>query len=199
MSVLDSPWKITNHLARIVSTPALRLQFLLSGIEWGDHWRIFGAPMIQRHRGSSIELGSYLELRSSPRSNPLTPQQPVVFSTRSPQATIKLGDHCGLTGVVIVAEREVLIGDHVLIGANTVITDTDFHPLSPESRRSNINAGESAPIHIENDVFIGTQAIILKGVTIGTGAVIGARSVVTKDVAPRSIVAGNPAREVGRV
>lgn len=110
-----------------------------------------------------------------------------------------IGDDCGMTGAVLVADQSIVIGHRVLVGANAVISDTDFHPLSPLERRQDISAGASSPITIEDDVFIGMRALILKGVTVGRGAVVGAGSVVTKDVPRGSIVAGNPAKVVGMV
>ena len=81
-----------------------------------------------------------------------------------------------------------------------MILDSDFHPLDPRQRRIHPTAAaNSIPIHIGCDVFIGARAIILKGVTIGDGAVIAAAAVVTKDVPPGSIVGGNPARVIGSI
>jgi len=195
---LDAPWKTYNHLARVVSLPWIRLGFAAAGVPWGRDWRIFGMPILQRHRGSRISLGDGLELRSTPRSNPLRPFQPVVLSTRRAGAVIRVGENCGATGAVLVADESIEIGDRVLLGANVIITDTDFHPLDPAVRRRTPQAGACSPIVIEDDVFIGTQAIILKGVRIGRGAVVGAGSVVTRAVPAGAIVAGNPARVVGQ-
>lgn len=96
------------------------------------------------------------------------------------------------------ADERIDVGDRVLLGANVLITDTDFHPLDPAVRRETPQAGARAPVVIEDDVFIGTQAVILKGVHIGRGAVVGAGAVVTRAVPAGAIVAGNPARIVGR-
>jgi acetyltransferase-like isoleucine patch superfamily enzyme len=197
--MLHSPWKLRNHGRRLISLPFVRAEFLLNGIPWGSDWRIFGTPIIQRHAGSTILLGDGLELRSTPRSNPLSPVHPVVLATRSKDATLQIGESCGLTGAAIVAAERIRIGARVLIGANATIVDTDFHPLSPATRRVNPLAGASSPIEIEDDVFIGTRALVLKGVRIGCGAVVGAGSVVTRDVDAGDIVAGNPARKVGHV
>jgi len=197
VEVLDAPWKAYNHLRRVLSLPWIRLGFALAGVRWGRRWRIFGMPILQRHRGSRISLGDRLELRSTPRSNPLRPFQPVVLSTRRRGAVIVIGDDCGATGAVLVADERIEIGDRVLLGANVLITDTDFHPIDAELRRRSPHEGAHAPVVIEDDVFIGTQAVILKGVRIGRGAVVGAGAVVTRQVPAGAIVAGNPARVVG--
>ena len=197
--MLDAPWKVRNHLERFVALPLIRAQFLLSGVAWGKNWRVFGQPIIQRHRGSEIILGDNIELRSSVRSNPLAPNHPVVLSTRTAHAKLIIGAGTGLTGATVVAAERIEIGTRVLVGANAVIVDTDFHPLSAEERRRDINAGATALVVIEDDVFIGTQALILKGVHLGRGCVIGAGSVVTRDVPANMIAAGNPAKVLGPV
>ncbi|MCK4814937.1 acyltransferase, partial [bacterium] len=108
-------------------------------------------------------------------------------------AKINIGDNVGLSGTSIVADLEIRIGDRVICGANTVIVDTDFHAIQPQGRRYSRNGIEHAAVVIENDVFIGMDATILKGVRIGEG------SVVTRDVPPGKIVGGNPARIIGEV
>ncbi|MEZ4731732.1 MAG: DapH/DapD/GlmU-related protein [Caldilineaceae bacterium] len=96
-------------------------------------------------------------------------------------------------GVMLVAAERIVIGDRVQVGANSTIVDTDFHPLTAEGRARDFLAGAHAPIVIEDDIFIGMQSLILKGVTIGRGSVVGAGSVVTRDVPPGVVVAGKPA------
>ena len=193
----DSPWRAINEARRLAAEPYIRLTFALHGVRWGRSWRIFGVPIIQRHRGSEISAGDRLQLRSWRRTNPLVPNHPVVLATRHSNAVIRIGDDCGLTGATIVAAERVAVGNRVLIGANATIIDTDFHPLDPSVRRRDILAGRHAPIAIEDDVFIGMSAIILKGVTVGHGSVVAAGAVVTRDVPPNAVVAGNPAALVG--
>lgn len=192
------PWRVINNARRILALPFIRLMFWANGVSWGARWRVFGAPIIQRHRGSRIELGDGLYLRSWRESNPLTPRQPCALSTRTRDAIVKIGDDCGFTGVTLVAMERIEIGRNVQVGANCIIADTDFHPLTAAARERDFLAGAHAPIYIEDDVFIGTQAIILKGVRIGRGAVIGAGSVVTRDVPAGAIAAGNPAQIIGQ-
>jgi acetyltransferase-like isoleucine patch superfamily enzyme len=188
------PWRVATEVHRFLALPWIRLGFLFHGVPWGRGWRILGMPMIQRHRGSRIRIGKQVILRSWQSSNPLAPFHPVVLATWSKNAQITIGDNCGITGGSIVAAGQVEIGNSVLIGANVIIADTDFHPLSATERQQTGHGGAVQPIVIEDNVFIGTNAMVLKGVRIGTGSVIGAGSVVSSDIPPNVIAAGNPAR-----
>lgn len=94
--------------------------------------------------------------------------------------------------VRIDCHQSVMIGERVAIAARTVITDTDHHDLTG-------SRGRTAPIVIGNDVWIGMGAVILKGVSIGDGAVVAAGSIVVRDVPPGMLVAGTPAREIRSV
>ena len=192
----NMPWTVGQELRRRLAWPVIRAQFAWHGIDWRTGWKIFGRPIIQRHRGSTMAFGDGLYLRSWPRSNPLSPSHPVVLSTRAADASIRIGDDCGFTGTLLVAADRIEIGDRVQVGGNASIVDTDFHPLVPETRREHFNAGAAAPIVLGDDVFVGMEALILKGVTVGEGAVVGAGAVVTQDVPPRTVVAGNPATVV---
>lgn len=176
--------------------PFARLGCVLAGVGWGESWKFYGLPIIQKHRDSIMTIGARMELRSNRRSNPLGPTHPVILSVRRPGAVLRIGDDFGMTGGSIVAEQEIIIGNRVTVGANTIIADTDFHPLNPVTRRQFPTDGATAPIHIEDDVFIGMQVLVLKGVTIGAGSVIGAGSIVTRDIPPGVIAAGNPARVI---
>ena len=191
----DMPWKARNELRRLLTWPAAR--WALRGIELGPGWACYGLPIIQRHRQSQMRIGRGMSLRSSPRSNPLGVKHPVIISTRRASARLYIGDDFGMTGGALVCDERIEIGDRVWVGANTVITDSDFHPLDPALRRAAPLAAATAPVMIASDVFIGMNAMVLKGVTIGAGAVIGAGSVVASDVPAGLIVAGNPARVIG--
>ena len=81
------------------------------------------------------------------------------------------------------------------------VHDNDGHPLDPEKRRNSlpITPADASPVKIEDNVWIGARATILKGVTLGRNSVIGTGAVVTRDVPSDAIVAGNPAREVGKL
>lgn len=192
----EMPWKARNEVERWLLLPLARIQFALAGVAWGDGWALYGLPIIQKHRRSTLTIGARLALRSSVRSNPLGPTHPVILSTRRAGAVLTIGDDFGMTGGAVVAEQRISIGHRVTVGANTVITDTDFHPLDAAARRDRPTDGATAPVSIGDDVFIGMQTLVLKGVRIGTGSVIGAGSVVTGDIPAGVIAAGSPARVI---
>ena len=104
--------------------------------------------------------------------------------------------------LIISADDEVAIGAHVHVADDVYICGYDAHPMDPIARRSQPGAVDysgNSRIVIEDDVWICQGTMILKGVRIGKGAVVGAHAVVTKDVPAGAIVAGNPAKVIGRV
>lgn len=191
------PWKAGNELRRLLLLPCA--WWALRGVEVGGGWRCYGLPIIQRHRQSEIVVGRRMNLRSNARSNPLGPNHPVIISTRRAKARLTIGDDFGMTGGSLVCDERISIGDRVWVGANTIIADTDFHPLQAKRRIEAPLDAKTAPVSIGDDVFIGMNTLILKGVTIGAGAVIGAGSVLRRDVLAGAIVAGNPAVVVGQL
>ncbi|MCL4238966.1 MAG: acyltransferase [Anaerolineae bacterium] len=193
---LDTPWRVRLELRRWLSWPGTWLIFALAGVRWGRGWRFYGVPILQKHRRSTLTIGDGLSLRSTPHSNALGPNHPVILSTRRPGARLVIGRGFGMTGGTICAEESITIGDDVWVGANCVITDTDFHPLDLAARLARPLDGATAPVIIEDGVFIGMNSLVLKGVTIGAGSVIGAGSIVTRSLPPGVIAAGNPARPI---
>lgn len=191
---LYTPWKIWNRFGTWLSLPVVRVLFLMNGINWGKGWRFFGVPILQRHRKSEMVFGDYMQLRSTHRSNPLGPNHPVFLTTWRENAELQIGEYFAMTGGTICAAERISIADHVTVGANVTIVDTDFHPIDPDRRLSDPAFGNTAPVVIEQNVFIGMNSLILKGVHIGESSVIGAGSVVTKDIPARTVSAGNPAK-----
>lgn len=110
-----------------------------------------------------------------------------------PGASILIEKNVGISGACLCAANELFIGEGTIIGADALITDTDFHLPIEGWRWNNSFRETSAPIRIGKGCFIGTRAIILKGVTVGDGAVIGAGAVVTRDVPAGYLSSGNPA------
>jgi acetyltransferase-like isoleucine patch superfamily enzyme len=170
------------------------------GVQIGTDCVFVGLPIVSIVPGARIALENAVKVFSRFDSNPAGLPHPTIFAALGNDSAIVIGEQTGISGASIVARSAVTIGRRVLIGAGACIWDTDFHPLDPEQRRSHpTDKARSAPIWIDHDVFVGARAMILKGVTIGPGAVIGAGAVVTKNVGTGQIVAGNPARVIGSV
>jgi acetyltransferase-like isoleucine patch superfamily enzyme len=125
-----------------------------------------------------------------------------------PQGRVELGEYALVHGARIICDAEVTIGDYALISWNVVFMDTYRLPLDVRERRKELErvparpqrvaAAEvpAQPIRLERNVWIGFEACILPGVTIGEGSIVGAKSVVTQSVPPFTVVAGNPARVI---
>ena len=125
------------------------------------------------------------------------------------RATLHIGDYVFAAHLITLTEQEIRIGSYVFASFNVVIADTDFHPIDPAQRLmdaiavSPLGRGRprppiaTAPVIIEDDVWIGPNSTILKGVRIGAGSFIEPGAVVSRDVAPRSRVMGNPATVIG--
>ncbi len=122
---------------------------------------------------------------------------PILLQPRERASVIRIGAGTTLVnGCELIARTSITLGAHCRIGAQSILMDSDFHGLGPQERDL---PGLSAPIIIEDNVFMGIQAVVLKGVRIGKDAVVGARCVVTRDVPAGAIVVGNPMRVVGSV
>ncbi len=165
---------------------------------WSPTWRIYGTPLIKKHRESTLTIGRFWTACSDARHNSLGVFQKTTIKLLRKGATVTIGDHVGMSGVSISCLTKIEIGRNTLLGSGSVITDNDAHGIHPDFR-NDPKYIMTLPVKVGNDVFIGARAIILKGVAIGDGAVVGAGAVVTKDVKPRMIVAGNPAKEIGCV
>jgi acetyltransferase-like isoleucine patch superfamily enzyme len=125
-----------------------------------------------------------------------------------PSGVLEIGDDAVLVGAVFMCAEEIRVGKRVVISYNVTIADSDFHPLDPQERIRDAIANapfgdrtqrphyQSRQVIIEDDVWIGIGAIVLKGVIIGSGARIGAGAVVTSSVPRNTSVVGNPARVI---
>lgn len=157
----------------------------------GGNLRVFGKiRCISRGR---ILIGRNVTINSGPLLN-------LVGSDRrtniwvGPSAILEIGDGVGISNSTIIARVAIRIHHGTLIGGGCDIYDNDFHEILPEDRVAKKRNIGMAPVEIGPRAFIGGHTIILKGVTIGEGALVGAGSLVARDVPPYEIWAGRPAR-----
>jgi len=162
------------------------------------------------HFGDNLELGTLSGCMAEKAGRIWIGDHCRVFGVLESQGDgeIRIGDNtCIYRKSVIGSVQSIHIGSCVIISNHVHIYDNNNHPTSPRVRREMCcgdfdgeawrwKYSESKPIVIGDNVWIGEYAAILKGVTIGTGAIVASHAVVTKDVPPYSIVAGNPARVV---
>ncbi|MBC2696060.1 MAG: acyltransferase [Desulfobacteraceae bacterium] len=119
---------------------------------------------------------------------------PVTPFTHHKDAVISIGSNSFVNGTRFGCQKQIIVGDYAILG-DARIMDTDFHSIYP-NRWSSDAIVESKPIIIGKNVWIGAASAILKGVTIGNNSVIGFGAVVSKNVPPNCVVAGNPAKPV---
>lgn len=141
-----------------------------------------------------ILIGKNVKFNNSITSNFVGLNKPCTIRVMK-EASLIIGNDSGFSGISIFCSTNIIIGKYVKCGGNVCIWDSDFHPLGFKDRRTNDNSKIlSARISIGDDVFIGANSIILKGVDIGDRSIIGAGSVVTKSIPSDEIWAGNPAK-----
>jgi acetyltransferase-like isoleucine patch superfamily enzyme len=167
-----------------------------NGVQYGQNFQSFGSPVLDVWKGGKCIIGNNVSLNNGHLYNLIGRPQPCLFVVRN-TAELTIGNNTGISATAIVCSLRVSIGDFVKIGGNTVIYDTDFHSLDAGQRANPatdpINT-KSAAVTIGNHVFIGAHSTILKGVSIGDNSIIGSGSVVTKNIPPNEIWAGNPAK-----
>ncbi|MGI4744006.1 MAG: acyltransferase [Janthinobacterium lividum] len=124
------------------------------------------------------------------------------------EGLIEIGDYCYLSNAALVCSERITIGSHVFLAGGVTIADSDFHPIAPAARLADTLATSplgnhqhrprvaSRPVIIEDGVWIGFNATVMKGVRVGENAIIEAGAVVISDVPAGRTVAGNPAKLV---
>ena len=166
------------------------------GVQTGDKAIVIGRPIISICHNSIISLADGVRLISISEETALGVNHACVLRTLAEGAQIIIKNGAGMSGATICSASKVIIGERVMLGANVTITDTDFHSLDWQKRWTANDIGNTSPVIIEDDVFVGMNTSILKNVRIGEKSIIGANSVVTRDIPPFSIAVGNPAKVI---
>lgn len=175
----------------------IRFLLMLHNVKLGANIKIKGCPFI-KNNGTFI-IGNNARINSRISANPIGGDRKCYFVTGK-GAKLTLGNGVAISNSAINCYNSITIEENVMIGGSCKIYDTDFHSLNFEERtsddRTTIN---TKPILIKSNAFVGGHCIILKGVTIGCNSIIGAGSVVTKDIPDNEIWGGNPAQFIKKI
>lgn len=190
--------KLANASSKICKYPFWLIfnffTLILQNVKYQNFPKIDGFIVI-KNRGR-INLRRNVVISSSSLSNPVGNRGKTIFMC-SPNGKIDIGNNVSISNTLIFSQECVTIEDNVMIGGGVQIWDTDFHPLDLHDRIiHNISEIKKEPVLLKNGCFIGANSIILKGVTIGEKSIIGAGSVVSKNIPSNEIWAGNPARYI---
>ena len=177
-------------------TAIFSLQCCMRGIPTGTALEIFGRCIIRKSPRSRIIIGSNVQIISSSWRSSTANCGASKLRTFYETASIIMSDHSGMTGGALIARSKTIrIGKRCMLAPNVTIMDSDFHILWPPARRHDTwETDMDKDVTLEDDVWVGTGSIILKGVTIGQNSIIAAGSVVVADIPPNCLAGGNPAR-----
>jgi acetyltransferase-like isoleucine patch superfamily enzyme len=159
------------------------------GVRLGHNCSFVGRPRFRRHPGSVIVIGSNCRFNSSPDSNLIGVNRPCMISTLKEGAELTIGEGCGFSGTVVACAQKIILGRNVRCGANTLITDTDWHG-------DDVRTTPDAPVEIGDNVWLGVNVTVLKGVTIGENTIVAAGSVVARSLPPNVVSGGSPANVI---
>ena len=178
-----------------------RWKFRFLGAELGRGSDIRNKVYLQIEEGAQVSIGDYFALYSGDNLSPFCHNTNASICVY-PHARLSIGHHSGMSGGMIWATDSITIGNHVNIGGNCCIMDGDMHNMDWQLRRKDHNETipyEKAEVTIDDDVWIGANCTILKGVHIGARSVIGAGSIVCKDIPSDCIAAGNPCHVIKNI
>ena len=159
------------------------------GVEFLGTCRFMGRPKFKLYPGTRVIVGKGCVFLSGHTDNLIGVNRPCIVSVYNPGTIVNIGEGTGFSGTVIGAFAGITIGKNVKCGANTLITDGDWHPEDPRS-------GTPRPVVIGDNVWLGVGVTVLKGAKIGENSLIGANSVVTGEIPANVVATGNPCRVI---
>lgn len=180
-------------------TGVFKFSLVLNGVRYGRGLKCFNSVpvlLINRHSGL-VTIGNNVIFNSYTGHSWYSKCKLVVLGN----ASLSIGDNSGMNGVMVYCSQEIRIGKYVKIGGGTRITDSNHHSLDYKTRRTSedFKCVKSAPVIIGDDVFIGANCYIGKGVSIGDRSIVAAGSVVVKSIQADEIWGGNPAKFIKKI
>lgn len=203
MMCLRILYKASRYVGMLISanwcTAVFKLSLLVNEVRYGKNLRCFNSiPTLQinRHSGQ-VRLGNNITFNAYTDHSWYSNCKLLVMK----DAQLTIDDNSGMNGVMVYCSKAVTIGKNVKIGGGTRITDSNHHSLDYKIRRTSedVNNAKSAPVTIGDDVFIGANCYIGKGVTIGERSIVAAGSVVVKSIPQDEIWGGNPAKFIKKI
>jgi acetyltransferase-like isoleucine patch superfamily enzyme len=185
--------KFKEILLNSIYTPVAKILFILNEIDFRENLCVKGFLKVLVTRQGKVTIGRSLSLNSGEHYNVIGRQQKCIFWV---EGILTIKDNVGISSSAIICKHQITIGNNVVMGGNTVIYDTDFHSLDAcqrNDRKIDRANARWAPVEIMDNVFIGAHSTILKGVTIGENSIVGACSVVIKNIPANEVWGGNPA------
>lgn len=174
----------------LCSLPATLLLHI-KGIKTNGMIYSSGMPFVTRAKDSKISIGKNCRFMNWSMGNLIGINHRCIIATGNQATKLSIGDNCSFSGVSIWCFSSITLRNNVRVGANCLIMDGDAHQDDPRT-------GKNKPIVIEDNVWLGGNVVVKKGVTIGRNSVIGMNSVVTKDIPANCIAIGNPCVVVKR-
>lgn len=190
-------YRIFRLYITIISTLRNKWIMFLSGIRYGTGFRSCGCILYRKY-GGKIILGNNVSINSHRIADPIGGDCKTILVTTG-TGNITIGNNVGISNASLFSSNNITIEDGVCIGAGCKIYDTNFHSIYPAERLNGNTNVITAPVVIKKNAFLGGHCIILKGVTIGEGAVIAAGSVVSKHVPEYEVWGGNPAHFLKKI
>jgi hypothetical protein len=190
-SIIEKLYWYRNKFIKKHYTVIAKVKAFVWGIYLDKGCSFRGRIIFYKTRNSNITIGKRCRFNSSSLFNFRGLRNPCIIQTGKSGAIIQIGNDCGFSSVSIVCDKSVLIGNNVLCGANVIIGDRNDH----EDRYAKV----TRPIIIDDNVWIGMNSIIMGGVRIFNNSIIGAGSLVTKDIPPYEIWGGVPARFIKKI
>ena len=175
-----------------------KCMFYSAGAKIGKNFNAYNRIYLKLYKNAILTIGDNFTLLSGEAINPISRNIKACIYLNN-GAVLTIGNNVGLSSPCIWCNESISIGNNVKIGGGSLILDTDCHSLDHITRRNPIHDKmytKNKPVIISDDVFIGANSIILKGVHIGARSIIAAGSIVTKDIPADCIAGGNPCKVI---
>lgn len=180
-------------------TAVARVRMAFHGAKVGRRLRATGPILLRLHPEGRLVIGDDCTLHSGFAFNPVGGASRLAIWVGK-SGSLVIGDNVGISNATLVAMADVRIGNDVRIGGGASVYDTDFHSLDLVGRLASPDKGvRRSPVNFSRGAFVGGHAIVLKGSTLGEGAILGAGAVLAGTIPAGEIWAGNPARRIALV